>query len=36
LIGPLETVKSNVTFGLLDALAEKAIRDHASGKTTPL
>ena len=26
----------DVAAGKLDALAEKALRDHASGKTTPL
>lgn len=26
----------DVSSGKLDALAEKALRDHASGKTTPL
>jgi hypothetical protein len=29
-------IERDVRAGKLDALAEKAIRDHASGKTTPL
>lgn len=29
-------LERDVAAGKLDALAEKALRDHASGKTTPL
>jgi hypothetical protein len=29
-------IERDVSAGKLDALAEKALRDHASGKTTPL
>jgi hypothetical protein len=29
-------LQRDVSAGKLDALAEKALRDHASGKTTPL
>jgi hypothetical protein len=29
-------LERDVSSGKLDALAEKALRDHASGKTTPL
>ena len=29
-------IERDVQAGRLDALAEKALRDHASGKTTPL
>ena len=29
-------LERDVSAGKLDALAEKALRDHASGKTTPL
>ncbi len=29
-------LERNVATGKLDALAEEALRDHASGKTTPL
>jgi hypothetical protein len=29
-------VERDVQAGRLDALAEKALRDHAAGKTTPL
>jgi len=29
-------LEADVQAGRLDALAEKALRDHAAGKTTPL
>jgi len=29
-------IERDVQAGRLDALAEKALRDHAAGKTTPL
>lgn len=29
-------IERDVAAGKLDALAEKALRDHAAGKTTPL
>ncbi len=29
-------IERDVSAGKLDALAEKALRDHASGKTSPL
>ena len=29
-------IEGDVQAGRLDALAEKALRDHAAGKTTPL
>ena len=29
-------IERDVRAGRLDALAEKALRDHAAGKTTPL
>jgi hypothetical protein len=31
-----QQLERDVAAGKLDALAEKALRDHASGKTTPL
>jgi hypothetical protein len=31
-----EQLERDVAIGKLDALAEKALRDHAAGKSTPL
>lgn len=31
-----QQLERDVAAGKLDALAEKALRDHAAGKTTPL
>jgi hypothetical protein len=31
-----EQLEGDIQAGRLDALAEKALRDHKSGKTTPL